>query len=259
MDRQLVEALAYSPDCKDYTDTEVSISEIIIKETGTGNLHGLHLSKESASKGVVLHFHGSGFNVTKHIGHVDWMVGLGFNVIMFDYPGYGKSDGYPTRKNVLEAADHFFNYVDKEFPNQPIILFGQSLGGAILIEYVSKSKLAKENLIILDSTFSKYSEIAKLKLIRNGTSPEKAEKLSTLLTSEHDPINHISNITSPILILHSQDDSIVPIDEALRLSKKVSNDFEFWIQNATGHTGVFRENHQDYRVKLINWIDSHIG
>ena len=255
-----LESLAYAPDQVDHSEGKSpDSSQELTLDTEYGQLHGIHL-KSFKRKALILHFHGSGYNITKHSGHVDWLPAIGYDVVMFDYPGYGKSEGVPTRTSVERSSSEWLQYFAKKHHNLPIFLFGQSLGGAIaLSSYIQNSPPKNIRGIIIDSTFSSYSRMARLKLKRKGLLYKYlSEFLPRFLSTDYDPITTISKINLPVLMLHSKTDSVVPFEEACLLLKESASEIDFWVQVGPDHTGVFRPGFQDYREKLDRWILSKL-
>lgn len=253
-----LESLAYAPNQVNYLDglLQSNCQEISI-DTEYGALHGLHL-KSPKKKALIIHFHGSGYNLTKHIGHVDWLPELGYDVVMFDYLGYGNSDGTPSRSGIEKSSSQLVSVVAKTHPKDQIFLFGQSLGGAIALSaYIKNHSLENIKGIIVDSTFSSYSRMARLKLERKGSVYKiLSASLPYLLDTQYDPVETVKKVQIPLLILHSKTDSIVPFDESILLFKESNSDTDFWMQVGPDHTGVFRPNYQNYRLKLDRWISS---
>ena len=258
MIRSKLESLAYSPDNKQYQDNEYLEANNISKtfvNSETGKISTWIVEPESA-KGTVLHFHGSGYNVSKHIDHVAWLRAYGYRVVAFDYAGYGYSENLPTRKSVIDSSKSIIEWVEQRFPNSPVFVFGQSLGGAIASETIHILGKKFRGLII-DSSFARYRDIAVFKLMNRGYPAQVAKILSLVLTKQHDPIEYIHEIDIPTLFLHSKDDPIVPYEQSEQLHSK-SKKSTLWLQKDRGHTDVFRPDFEDYRKRLINWMEKQL-
>ena len=258
--RVFIESLAYSPDNEDYLPRGYSIpfKEFQI-DSSHGKISALELNGGDADKPVIIHFHGSGFNVTKHITHVDWMPSMGFKVICFDYPGYGSSNGTANRESVVEGSQAVLKDIAATFPDRDLAIFSQSLGSAIALETLVNSEVSNTvSSLVMDSTFSTYKKMAEIKLSkRDGIDPHLKAKGSSLLSHDHDPIIMIEQLTLPMLLLHSKSDPIVPFSHALELVDHAGGDIEFWVQNGLGHTEVFRKNYKNSRAKTAQWILQH--
>ena len=122
-------------------------------------------------KGTVIHFHGNANNMAGHFAAVAWLPKYGFNVLAFDYRGYGKSDGKPSPGGLYMDCLAAIDYVKsrKDVDPDKILLFGQSLGAANAITAVGKpaselTPLPGIRAVLADSSFYSYRSIAATKI-----------------------------------------------------------------------------------------------
>lgn len=207
----------------------------------------------------VIHFHGSGFNMSSHYPHVAWLPAHDCEVIMFDYPGYGRSTGVPTRRSTVDTAYEIASRYSAE-TKLPTFLFGQSLGGNIAaVALARRPQLSKIQGAIIDSMYSSFQELGALKIRRKYT-PRSifAAKLIAKFISETDaPLNLASKVEHPLLILHSRNDEIVPWSESVRFYERVASaDVEFVSHLNSGHTAVFQNDISDYRKMMLGWMEA---
>ena len=114
--------------------------------------------------GTILFFHGNAENLTAHFVHLAWLPAEGYNFMIFDYPGYGQSSGEASQKGTVQAGLAAMDWLH-QYDEQPLIIFGQSLGGAIAQRVVlDKKDQIPIKGVVLDSTFNSYREIARKKL-----------------------------------------------------------------------------------------------
>ena len=118
-------------------------------------------------KGVALQFHGNAENMTSHYRFMIWLLFEGWDVITFDYRGYGDSEGSPSKLSGVKedgiAALQFAEALASEI-GKPLVVFGQSLGGNIAVAALSEYQPPSLSLLILDSSFYSFRSIAKEKL-----------------------------------------------------------------------------------------------
>jgi uncharacterized protein len=210
----------------------------------------------------IVHFHGSGFNMSSHYPHVAWLPAHGCEVIMFDYPGYGRSTGVPSRRSTVETAYEIASRYSLE-TNLPTFLFGQSLGGNIAaVVLARKPRLSWIRGAIIDSMFSSFRELGALKIQRKYT-PQSglAAKILSLLISETDaPLRLAAEVEHPLLLLHSKNDNIVPLSESLRFYQRVASaDVEFASHLNSGHTDVLQNDISNYRKMMLGWMEARRG
>jgi uncharacterized protein len=138
--------------------------DIYISVNDTEKIHAWHFSSESKiKKGIVLHFHGNGQNLTTHFQFFRWMTQFGFDYIIIDYRGYGKSSGaQATQEKTVQDGLAAFKYVKENFKDLPLIAIGQSLGSNVLVRTLQDLDLKLyPDLVVLDSSFLSYQAAAR--------------------------------------------------------------------------------------------------
>lgn len=153
------------------------------------------------SRGVILFCHGNAGNISQRIDSFEIFNKLGFSTFIFDYRGYGNSEGKPTEKGTYRDAEGAWNYLVREKKVKPeeIIIFGRSLGGGIA-SYLAKKY--QPRALIIESSFTSISDIAK------ALYPMLPSKL--LLRFKYNTRERLKDIHCPILIIHSPDDRTIP-------------------------------------------------
>ena len=222
--------------------------EISLLTADNVKLHGWYLP-DPGSRKALLFFHGNAGNISHRGASVEIFHQLGLNVFIFDYRGYGKSQGKPDEKGFHKDARAAWRYLTDErgFDQNDIVLFGRSLGGAVA------AKLAAEvhpGGLILESTFSSARDVA------NAVFPV----LSRLIFLRYDfnTVAYIKQVTPPVLVLHSPDDEIIP----LRLGEKVfqaANEPKSFVKLKGDHNSGFLMSQPDYERALGTFISSAIS
>ena len=168
------------------------------------------LKPESKSiKKTILFFHGAGGNISTYQFMTKPLVDAGFQVVMVDMRGYGKSTGIPTHLNVADDAQEFFDNMlsRKDISNTKIYLYGASLGSQVAT-HLAKNNQSKISGLILDGGMSSFTDIAiKFK-------PEMKEIIERYVTSPYSAKEDIMALTGlPKLFIYSKDDSTVPFEQ----------------------------------------------
>lgn len=162
---------------------------------------------------VVLYFYGNAGSRARQVQDVRDFTSLGCHVFLFDYRGYGDNPGKPTEKGLAADARAIWKYATEErkLPPDRILLFGQSLGGAVavrLAEETSQKGTPPVGLHV-NATFSSLPDAAAWHY------PYLPVRL--VLLDRYPSTERIGNVTCPILVTHGGKDDIVPIDQGRTL------------------------------------------
>lgn len=223
---------------------------ILFKNSNNDNLSGI-LSNPKNSNTVVILAHGFNSNKNKdtYIIYQNLINDLGFASFRFDFYGHGESNGKFEDITVSEGVDDILSAIRllKQNGFQKVGLLGSSFGGAASL--LAAAKTNDLNALILRSAVSSYEEFE-----RNRRGPEEIKKWEQdgfieVWTEEHpkrlnyaffqDLKNHNGyaagrNIRIPTLIMHGDSDTIVPVEQSMRLHKEIPQS-ELLIIKGAGH------------------------
>ncbi|MDS9876655.1 alpha/beta hydrolase [Pseudomonas protegens] len=187
-------------------------------------LHGWWLPAKPgvAVKGTVLHLHGNGGNLAWHLGGSWWLPEQGYQVLLVDYRGYGLSEGAPSLPAIYQDLDAAFKWLDQapEVQGKPLIVLGQSLGGALAIHYLVQhpERQAQLKAIVLDGVPASYRDVGRYALSTSWLTWPLQVPLSWLVPDTDSAIHSMPRLTGvPKLIYHSIDDPIVPLSNGIRV------------------------------------------
>ncbi|SED03492.1 hypothetical protein SAMN05216178_5921 [Pseudomonas saponiphila] len=187
-------------------------------------LHGWWLPAKPgvAVKGTVLHLHGNGGNLAWHLGGSWWLPEQGYQVLLLDYRGYGVSEGAPSLPAIYQDVDAAFKWLDQapETQGKPLIVLGQSLGGALAIHYLvaHPERQAQLKALVLDGVPASYRDVGRYALSTSWLTWPLQLPLSWLVPDADSAINSLPRLTGvPKLIYHSIDDPIVPLSNGIRV------------------------------------------
>ena len=211
------------------------------------------LLKAENPKAAIVFFHGNAGNISEHLPSVFWLAQRGFNVLSVDYRGYGASSGKPSIEGLIIDARSTIKYALNEFEGMPIVVFGQSLGGAAAISAIApyKDKIAA---LIVEGAFSSYEVVAKEIAKRSWIGYLALPFLGEVAPKRYDPIENIGALEGlPILIIHGDRDPIVAVSHARNLFDAAKEPKELKIVFNGGHIGLFAADRarRDSFAKMI--------
>lgn len=204
------------------------------------NLHGWWLPAENAPRGVAVHFHGNAANVSAHVGLIEWLPRLGYHVLMFDYRGYGRSEGRVTRAGTIRDGHAAVDYAAArpESRDLPLVAYGQSLGGAVAV--VVAAERPEVRAVVAESAFSSYRRIAARHARQLVPSDALARLLACLTISDgHDPVDVAQRISPrPLLVIAAERDTICFPELAAELYAAAAEPKEYWLVPGAEHLSV---------------------
>jgi fermentation-respiration switch protein FrsA (DUF1100 family) len=216
-----VERQFFYPDRTVYTTPErlgLKAEDVTIPGPEGSRLHGWWIPAQGPVRGTVLHLHGNAANISNHLPLVAWLPNAGFNLLTFDYRGFGTSDGTPSLDGVVQDGLAALAWLRQrpEVDAQQIVVLGQSLGGATAVRVVAADSQGVK-LLLLDCPFSSYRGIA-LDTVQHSWLHWVAPAALPLLPGhDKDPITQIRRVTVPVFVMHSGDDAVVPISHGRAL------------------------------------------
>ncbi|MDX6768344.1 MAG: alpha/beta hydrolase [Elusimicrobiota bacterium] len=219
-------------------------------------LTGLWLpARPGPGKGVVVQFHGNGENMTSHFLFVWWLTLEGWDVLAFDYRGYGASGGEKSLAGAVEDGAAALRWARVKAAGRPLVVVGQSLGGALALASLEKDGGEGVKGLILDSTFASYRAIAREKLgllwltwpfqyplsflVGDGLAAERFAR-------RRKPV--------PLLTFHGQADPIVPLHHGRRLFEAALGPKEFVVVAGDGHTEAFGARRPEHKARILAFL-----
>jgi len=211
---------------------------------GGQSLHGWFFPLSEKSP-VLIFCHGNAGNISHRIENVKFLVSKGISVFLFSYRGYGKSSGRPSEQGIYIdgiAAYDYLTKVEKISPDR-IAIFGRSLGGSVAIEVALQRKAT---CLIIESTFTSIKDMARTIPLFFIFSP--------FLPHHYNNISKIANVSIPKLILHGDNDNIVPFSMGKKLfAQAIEPKFFLPIQGA-GHNDTYVVGGENYFDAIVNFI-----
>jgi uncharacterized protein len=219
-------------------------------------LHGWFLPAK-APRGTILHLHGNAENISTFISLVHWLPARGYNVLLLDYRGYGRSDGVATVPDVHVDARIALHYlVERGGPgSERLVVLGQSLGGSVGIYAVAHSaQRERVKAVISEGAFSSYSRIAREKMNSLWLTWPLQWPLSLLFSDAYSAVDALPRLGPiPLLVIHGDHDSVVPYSHAQRLIDAAAGPRELWTVEGGRHIDTLTR--VEWRERLLGYLD----
>lgn len=224
-------------------DWGLAYEDVFLDAEDGKRLHGWYIPHHG-SKQVLLFFHGNAGNISHRAASVEILHRLGLNVFIFDYRGYGKSQGKPDEHGLYEDARAAWRYLTNErgFEQENVILFGRSMGGAVAAELAAE---IRPGGLILESTFSSARDVA------NAIFPVFSRLI--FMRYQFNTVAHIRRVTCPVLVLHSPHDEIIPFPLGEKIFR-AANAPKSFVKLTGDHNSGFLTSQPDYEQALGAFI-----
>jgi len=245
-----------------HTPDELGLAyEDVYFNTSDGlKLHGWFLPAQVPARATILFLHGNAENISTHVASVYWLPAHGFNVFLPDYRGYGRSQGTPSLAGAQEDIDSAFRYVigRRDVDPHRVVVFGQSLGGALAAHYVAHTpQRDRIRALVIESAFASYRGIAREKLAGFWLSWPLQWPLSFTVDDAYSPIRSIGDVSPiPLLIIHGEDDAIVPPAHAQKLYEAAKPPKDLWLIPQCGHIQAFQK--PGVRERFVAYLNERL-
>lgn len=222
-------------------------------------LHGWFIpAVKQPAKATIFYLHGNAQNVSTHLGAVWWLPHYGYNVFLFDYRGYGHSQGEPSLAGLHSDVSTAMDYLFTRLPIQPdkVIIYGQSLGGSLAITATRPSPhFDKIRGVIVEGAFTSYQIVAREALDAWWLTWALQRPLSLTISDEYRPIDAISRISpKPLLIIQGQNDQVIAAHHGRDLFEMARQPKQLWIVENAGHNNALTG--ETARREFLDYLDT---
>lgn len=219
-------------------DIGLSFEDISFETSDGVKLSGWFVPGEGM--GTVLFCHGNAGNISHRLDSISVFHRMGLDSFIFDYRGYGLSEGHPSEQGTYLDAEAAWNYLadERRIPTQQIIIFGRSLGGAVAA-YLAQEHTPKA--LIVESAFTSTADV--------GAKYYPYLPVRLLSRFGYNTREYLTNVSCPVLIVHSSNDEIIPFDHGLRLFEAAGEPKKF-LEIKGSHDYGFIESAVKYQEGL---------
>ena len=211
------------------------------------SLHAWYLPGPDTRRGAVLFCHGNGGNISHRLETLRILHDLGFSVLIFDYRGYGQSDGKPSEEGFYQDAQAAYEFLtqDKGFDPAEIVLWGRSLGAAVACRLAAGTQAGA---LVLESGFTSIPDMA----------AKRYPFLPSRLLSRFGfhSLNTLPAVRCPTLVIHSPEDQTVPYEFGCKLYEAAPEPKAF-LEIQGGHNDGFLHSRDTYTSGIKDFFNKN--
>ncbi len=230
-------------------DIGLEYEEVRLRSEDDVALHGWYVPAREP-RGTLLFLHGNAGNISHRLDSLRIFNHLGLSVLIFDYRGYGLSQGSPSEAGLQRDAAAAWRYLAHARGEAPerIVLFGRSLGASLAAWLAAREPAA--GALILESAFISVPELA-----AELYAWLPARQLARL---RHDTRAELARTRLPVLVIHSPQDEIIPYRHGLALYEAAGPPKQF-LRLRGDHNSGFLASGEDYVIGLERFLAAHLG
>ncbi|MCB1108126.1 MAG: alpha/beta fold hydrolase [Chlamydiia bacterium] len=223
--------------------------EVYLQTGKDATLHGLHF-KAKTPKGVVLYFHGRGWNLGslhKRSAIPEDFITRGYDCFIIDYRGFGKSTGKRSEDAIYHDASCAYDYLLESYPEDQITVYGMSFGTGVAAQLAS---CRNPHQLILEAPYTSMLDMAE------KTIPYLPKFMLAWLLKYHIPTEEfISKISCPIHIFHGTHDTLIPHSSSQKLLLRVAQNVRAKLTSIDNGSHDHLPSYQEYSEQLDHLLN----
>lgn len=226
-------------------DLRIDAREVWLDTEDGVRIHAFFLPGEPDRDRAILFLHGNAGNASHRLPNAAELARLGSDVLVLDYRGYGRSQGTPSEAGVYRDARAGLAHLTGErgVPERRVVLFGESLGGAVAIDLAVDRELAG---VIVASTFSSLADMGWAMAGPFGR---------WLAGDGFDSLAKIGSLRAPLLSFHGDRDELISIELGRRLFERAPEPKDFHVIRGAGHNDTVDVGGRDYFARIARFLD----
>lgn len=231
----------------------IAYEDVFFESKDKTKLHGWFLPAKvgvKKAKGTIVFSHGNAGRVSNHLGYIYGLMRGGYNVFLYDYRGFGQSEGEAEKLGIIADVEAAFRYIKtrKDIDQNKIISASQSLGGAKSIAALAEFHPKGLCGIVVMNTFSSYRKMAE-KVAGNTA--------NYVVSDTHNPVDLVKKLPKvPLLVMHAENDDLIPWQHGEEIYIAANQPKTFMKLKYGGHNRFLAVNNRENEKKLIKWLDN---
>ena len=229
--RPLLNALLFFPSraiAQTPADAGLEFGDLAMQASDGVRLHGWWIARRAPALGHVLLCHGNGGNIGDRVELARLLAGAGFDVVLFDYRGYGRSAGRPSEAGTYRDARAALRALLGRPGVDParVVYLGESLGGAVALELALEHEPG--GLVLL----SAFASVRAMARVHYRAIPQAA------VPDAYPSLRLVSGLRAPLLVVHGEDDMIVPVEQGRALYAAAPEPKRLRVVAGVGHNDI---------------------
>ena len=222
----------------------LTYQDVAIETEDGERLHGWWLPSGSPPLGHVILFHGNAGNICDRLPHAELLVSAGFDVLLFDYRGYGRSTGKPFEQGTYRDARAALAALAGQpgFDGSRVVYVGESLGGAVALALAIERP---PRALVLQSTFASVRDMAR---VHYPFIP------AALVPDAYPSLRLIRRLEAPLLVLHGECDEVVPISQGRALFQAAPEPKRLRLFPGAAHNDLVALAGPAYAHEIASWV-----
>ncbi|HEY7533448.1 MAG TPA: alpha/beta hydrolase [Nitrospiraceae bacterium] len=203
--------------------------------------------EQPATSAVIVWCHGNAGNIIHRLENLRELYRLGLSVFIFDYRGFGRSQGSPSEEGLYQDAAGAYDYLTRTRLIRPerMVIFGRSLGAAVAGHLASYKPSAG---LILESPFPSVEAVARFYY---GGLP-----VHWLLGAEFRLIDLLPKLSLPKLIIHGEEDDIIPLKMGQQVFDAALPPKSFYVIKGADHNNTYQVGGAAYFQRFAEFVQA---
>jgi fermentation-respiration switch protein FrsA (DUF1100 family) len=197
---------------------------------------------------TLLWFHGNAGNIGHRVENI-WLLHdlVGINIFIFDYRGYGRSGGKVSEEGTYKDGEAALGYLHSRKDVDPggVVFFGRSLGAAVAAELATRGRCQG---MILETPFASIRDMARAVF--------PLLPIGGLLRTRYDTVDKVKRSKCPLLVLHGDQDDIVPFSQGRKVFEAAPEPKEFYVISGARHNDTYIVGGRSYFAALKRFVES---
>ena len=195
---------------------------------------------------IIVYYHGNGGHIGYRAGKARYFIDAGYGILMPEYRGFARNAGKPSEEGFYKDGRAALRWLDAEgYTPAQYVLYGESIGSGVAVEM---ARAVQPRYMILEAPFSSAADVAKKVYFYLP--------VDLLMKDRYDNIDKIADVTSGLLIVHGDEDGVVPQSLGKKLYDKANHPKEFVSINGGHHNDLY-EYHAGHVI--IDWLDKQVA